>query len=167
MDAVGKPGVRCRCSHGAAFKDSDGPFARRPGYYRQLTQSGVCTNSRSLLWQIEAVGAISMFQQSGTQEELPLFSTILRSTRPSFLCCPYRVPTRVGMLTSQVAFAEASIYDRIAFAQLYRGNRTANVPSREKGAKACLGSEAGHFLQSGLSATSEELRPFPAIFRST
>ena len=38
------------------------------------------------------------------------------------------------------------------------------MPSREKGAKACLGSKAGHFLQSGLSATSEELRLFPAIF---
>ena len=41
------------------------------------------------------------------------------------------------------------------------------MPSREKGAKTCLGSKARHFLLSGLSATSEELRPFPAIFRST
>src|SRR6266576_3763464 len=40
-------------------------------------------------------------------------------------------------------------------------------PPEKKGRKTCFGSKARHFLLSGLSATSEELRPFPAIFRST
>jgi len=38
------------------------------------------------------------------------------------------------------------------------------VPSREKGAKACLRGSVGQFLQSGLTAKLAELRRFLAIF---
>ena len=74
---------------------------------------------------------------------------------------------QVGMLTSQVAFAESSICYRIAFAPPCGRNRTADVGYREEGGKPCLRSQAGRFLRSCLKAKSEELRLFPAIFRAT
>jgi hypothetical protein len=40
------------------------------------------------------------------------------------------------------------------------------MPSGEKGAKACKGDTAGHFLRSGLRAKVAELRGFSAILRA-
>ncbi len=64
---------------------------------------------------------------------------------------------------SQVAFAARSVCDRIAFARLNRRNRTANLPSREKGYAAGIPVWPGYFLRSGLRARVAELRRFSAI----
>jgi hypothetical protein len=53
--------------------------------------------------------------------------------------------------------------DRIAFARWSRGNRTALLPTREQGCKACQQRLVGHFLQSGLRAGIAKLRRFPAV----
>ncbi len=66
---------------------------------------------------------------------------------------------------NQPGFAASSVCDRIAFASWIRRNRTADLPSREKGSKACPRRKVGHFLQSGLREQFAKLRPFRAIFQ--
>jgi hypothetical protein len=70
-------------------------------------------------------------------------------------------PVEVGQ-ESQIAFAEPSVCDRIRFADAVVENRTADVPSREKGSKASHRSRVG-LLRSGFASSYRENRAFLAF----
>jgi hypothetical protein len=70
----------------------------------------------------------------------PEDSRVGRSTiplGPEIFGVPRFSSRRFEFWQSQVAFAESSVCDRIAFARWSRRNGTAIVPSGEKGTKAC------------------------------
>jgi hypothetical protein len=68
---------------------------------------------------------------------------------------------------NQVAFATASTSDRITFACWRRRNRTAHMPSGEKGRKPRSGIQKPIFSSPVSEREPAELRPFHAIFRGT
>ena len=67
---------------------------------------------------------------------------------------------------SQVAFAESSICDRIAFASAPCRNRTEFLPCREKPSKVAPLCLTGRFLWFGLGMKITEFVEFFGIFKS-